>query len=170
VTAGAEKLVSRLRPEKPWFDAEGRGFDSRHLHHPGLTRTPLVEGGVEEVREWSAIDGALLDGEGAVVAFEGSVEMGVAAGVDECVERVGEGLSGDLWALVVVVEVEAGEDGPVEYLAGARRGVLVELVGVFEQIEGGEEPLACRCRGRRWCRGVAAGDGVCRRGCCAVGP
>ena len=30
---GAEKLFSRLRPEKPWFHVIGRGFDSRHLHH-----------------------------------------------------------------------------------------------------------------------------------------
>jgi len=32
MTAGAEKSARRLRPEKPWFLAEGRGFDSRHLH------------------------------------------------------------------------------------------------------------------------------------------
>jgi hypothetical protein len=32
VIAGAEKGRSRLRPEKPWTHADGRGFDSRHLH------------------------------------------------------------------------------------------------------------------------------------------
>jgi hypothetical protein len=34
VIAGAEKHHSKLRPEKPWFHTDGRGFDSRHLH-PG---------------------------------------------------------------------------------------------------------------------------------------
>jgi hypothetical protein len=28
--------MSRLRPEKPGFVTEGRGFDSRHLHQPEL--------------------------------------------------------------------------------------------------------------------------------------
>lgn len=37
VDAGAEKIISRLRPEKPWFTAVGRGFDSRHLHLSGST-------------------------------------------------------------------------------------------------------------------------------------
>jgi len=32
VIAGAENRRSRLRPEKTWFHADGRGFDSRHLH------------------------------------------------------------------------------------------------------------------------------------------
>jgi hypothetical protein len=32
VIAGAEKRRDRLRPEKTWFTADGRGFDSRHLH------------------------------------------------------------------------------------------------------------------------------------------
>ena len=30
---GAEKIHSALRPEKPWLCDDGRGFDSRHLHH-----------------------------------------------------------------------------------------------------------------------------------------
>jgi len=29
---GAEKIISRLHPEKSWFLVIGRGFDSRHLH------------------------------------------------------------------------------------------------------------------------------------------
>src|SRR3569833_2917377 len=35
----------RMRPEKPWFGAEGRGFDSRHLHQPTkvLGRQPAPE-------------------------------------------------------------------------------------------------------------------------------
>src|SRR3954468_512349 len=30
---GAEQRRSELRSEKPWSYVEGRGFDSRHLHH-----------------------------------------------------------------------------------------------------------------------------------------
>lgn len=32
-SSGAEKSHSALRPEKPWLCDDGRGFDSRHLHH-----------------------------------------------------------------------------------------------------------------------------------------
>jgi hypothetical protein len=35
-----------MRPEKPWLGDEGPGFDSRHLHHLGLARTPLTHSGV----------------------------------------------------------------------------------------------------------------------------
>jgi len=32
-SAGAEKTSYGLHPEKTWNSAEGRGFDSRQLHH-----------------------------------------------------------------------------------------------------------------------------------------
>jgi hypothetical protein len=38
------ELVHGLRPEKPWFGAEGRGFDSRRLHHKSLTPTHAPSG------------------------------------------------------------------------------------------------------------------------------
>ena len=54
------------------------------------------------------IDGVLLLWEGAVVAFEGAVELAVAAAADEGVEQLGEGFAGDR-GVVVVVEVEPGD-------------------------------------------------------------
>jgi len=38
VSTGAEKIHSALHPEKSWFTVSGRGFDSRHLHHPWARR------------------------------------------------------------------------------------------------------------------------------------
>src|SRR5690625_1160387 len=35
---GRVERYDALHPEKPWFDTEGRGFDSRHLHVMGPAR------------------------------------------------------------------------------------------------------------------------------------
>src|SRR5690625_285349 len=35
---GRVERYDALHPEKPWFDTEGRGFDSRHLHVMGPVR------------------------------------------------------------------------------------------------------------------------------------
>jgi hypothetical protein len=49
VTAGAEKGDYRMRPEKPWFRTEGRGFDSRHLHLPACLSVMFKDGVVVEL-------------------------------------------------------------------------------------------------------------------------
>lgn len=47
-SSGAEKIHSALHPEKPFIDINGRGFDSRHLHHQRArhtVRTPSLMAG-----------------------------------------------------------------------------------------------------------------------------
>src|SRR5689334_13552012 len=40
----SQAVHSALHPEKPWFPVNGRGFNSRHLHHRAHTTPPVRRG------------------------------------------------------------------------------------------------------------------------------
>jgi len=76
-----------MRPEKPWFCADGRGFDSPHLHHARLTQPLVTKTESEEPGTMSvSSSGASGDSPEAPDAFVSSI------GVDEAGDGLGESL------------------------------------------------------------------------------
>ena len=135
--AGAEKCRCKLRPEKSWIHASGRGFDSRHLHQFRLTRTEVLPG--------PGSGGRGIGRRFGPIRFPGGAETRLGdrvgpPGCDDLEEAGRELIAGDL-GVVYVVDVELDEDQFVHSSTKIAVGSPVTGLWILEQVEGHHKEL-----------------------------